>query len=287
MPVKWLVLIILLLANVLYFGLELGRETGMAVQSVQALKIPATAQHLHLVSELTRPPDLRVQDRAPAQAPVADDGAPADEETPPDERAPADEGALRDELSEADSAPASVEGLIDELPEVEIASLEESMRRASCFRFGPIPEELQANGLSDWFTSRNAKTRIRSRAEQARQLFWIYLAPRQSRQSALALLDELKGRGIRDYRLISHGNLQNAISLGIFSSQAAMNNRLDELQQKGYKPIVIPYDNLRRIYWVDVQLRATQELLEQVFKGHPARYNSVPVDCSEMALASL
>jgi len=241
---KWFIVIILLLTNVLYFAWELLRETGMTVQGVQALNIPAAARRLRLVNELPVLPNL----------------------------------------SGPNTALVSVEGLIDELPDVKIASLEESIRKVSCFSFGPIPEELQANGLSDWFTSRNAITNIRYREEQARQLFWIYLAPQQSRQAALAILDEFKEKGISHYRLIGHGNLSNAISLGIFSSQEAMNNRLSELRKKGYKPVVAPYDNVRRIYWVDVQLRVAQELLEAVFEGHPARYNSVPVDCSEMAL---
>ena len=278
---KWFACIILLLANVIYFGWELLRETGMTVQSVSALKIPATAKRLTLLSELTVLPDLREAGPLPG----------TDESASPNDAATSaialvsDEGAPAHDLALNGSA--LVEGLIDELPEVEMTSLEGSMSKASCFRFGPIPEELQANGLSDWFSSRQAITNIRYKEEQPRQLFWIYLAPQQSRQAALAVLDDFKGKGISDYRLISHGDLRHAISLGIFSSQAAMNNRLGELQEKGYQPVIVPYDNVRRIYWVDVRLQVAPALVEEVFRGHPSRYHSVPVDCSETALADL
>ena len=262
---KWFLLITLLLSNVLYLGWELDRETTMLVQGVTALNIPNTAKRLSVLDELPVLPELR----RPREIQIQEE-----------------ENELLADLSGTTEQIVSVQGLVDELPDMEISGLEGSVRPVSCFSFGPIPEELQANGLSDWFTSRNAIANIRYEEEQARQLFWIYLAPQQSRQTALAVLDELKGKGISDYRLISHGNLRNAISLGLFSSQAAVNNRLGELQQKGYKPVVVPYDNIRRIYWVDVQLRVNQALLEQVFKGHPARYSSIPVNCSEIAITT-
>ena len=95
---------------------------------------------------------------------------------------------------------------------------------------------------------------------------------------------ELKNKGVTDYRLISRGNLQNAISLGLFTNQASVNNRLRELEQKGYKPVVVPYYDGKRIYWVDVQFDAETKFLVQVYKGYPSRYKSVPVNCSKIAL---
>ena len=97
-------------------------------------------------------------------------------------------------------------------------------------------------------------------------------------------IQELKDRGINDYRLISHGNLENAISLGLFSSQASVNGRLRELEQKGYKPVVVPYYDNKRLFWVDVRLRESNVPLDSVFTGFPSRYNYVPVSCDKIAM---
>lgn len=261
---KWFVLATLLLANVIYFGWELDRETKMKVQGVSTLNIPAAAKRLSLLSELNDLPELR--------------------ESSADEL-DTDNNLLAD-LSGNRDGPVSIQGLVTDLPAMQVEEIDAGVREPSCFSFGPIPEELAANGLMDWFTSRGAFAQMRSAEEQARQLLWIYLAPQQSRKTALAVLDELKNKGISDYRLISHGSLQNAISLGLFSSQAAVNSRLRELQKKGYKPVVVPYANVRRIYWIDVELQVEEELLEQVFKGHPSRHSSVPINCSEIAMKS-
>lgn len=262
---KWFVLATLLLGNILYFGWELDRETRMAVQGVTAMNIPAAANRLSLVSELDVLPDLR-------------DSSALESES--------DEGDLITDLSGGEAEGNAFQDLVSELPDVvELEGLREAIIPASCFSFGPIPDELQANNLAQWFSTRNAATNIRYSEEQARQLLWIYLAPQHSRQTALQVLDELKGKGISDYRLISHGNLRNAISLGLFSSQAAVNNRLGELRKKGYKPVVVPYANVRRIYWIDVLVRVEEAQLEQILKGRAASYHSAPVDCSEIAIA--
>ncbi|MEE9551673.1 MAG: SPOR domain-containing protein, partial [Gammaproteobacteria bacterium] len=118
----------------------------------------------------------------------------------------------------------------------------------------------------------------------AHQLFWIYLAPLKSRESAVAAIEDLKKKGIRDFRLINTGDLRNAISLGLFSTQAAVNRRLNELKNKGYQAIIIPYRDAKVIYWIDVKLVNQQNVLNDMLTDVPSRFNSVPVNCSEIAL---
>jgi hypothetical protein len=88
----------------------------------------------------------------------------------------------------------------------------------SCFSFGPVADESQAT--------------MRHKDEQSRQLFWVDLAPQDSRQEAIVTIKTIRAKGVEDVRLISGGNLQNAISMGLFSSQAAVNKRLSELEKK-------------------------------------------------------
>ena len=95
---------------------------------------------------------------------------------------------------------------------------------------------------------------------------------------------DLESKGVKDLRLIEIGNMQNAISLGLFSTQASVNKRLNELKNKGYQPVVIPYRDADAIYWVDVRLQGQQDVLNDMFTGFPARFNSVPVNCGEIAL---
>lgn len=256
---RWFFLL-LLLGNVLYFGWELDRDTKMRMRvSTVVQPVPAAAAKLNLVRELDDPLPVRsTRDTIETSTgSVSGDG----NEAPP--------------LSEA---------LVGKLPDISTGGLSSGLTGSYCITYGPLPEQSLATGLNDWFRSRNAGTRIRRSEQEEGGLLWIYLAPAETRAEAMAMLDELKDQGIRDYRLIRRGNLKNAVSLGLFSSQSSVNQRLAELTGKGYKPVVVPYTDVSRIYWVDVEMNKAAEAMEEVINGYPARFNSVPVDCNQIAI---
>ena len=255
---RWLFLL-LLVVNVLYLGLELQREAGLRIRGVAPIKLTATAKPLSLVHELEVLPAVRATDEIEAKAYmlVGDQ--------------------IRDDSIQSD-------GLVAQLPEIRLVELDESTQ-FSCFSYGPIPDKVQATGLNDWFRSHGMETFPRHTEEEGKQLFWIYLAPQASRENAVAVLQDLQHKGVNDYRLINRGNLKNAISLGLFSSQSAVNQRLNELKDKGYKPVVVPYADISRLYWLEVKLKATTELLDEIFEAYPARFKSVPIQCDKLPIA--
>ena len=112
----------------------------------------------------------------------------------------------------------------------------------------------------------------------------MYLAPQDSRAQAVAALNDLKNKGVRDIRLISGGDLLNAISLGVFSSQAAVNRRLNELQTKGYTAVAVPYSGAKNLYWFDVAVIQNSDYVYELFTGLPARFKARPVNCNEIAM---
>ncbi len=263
---KW-VFIFLLLVNVIYLGWELQRETRIrAKKPTVVTSIPSSSRQLELITGkeagdqiLKKPVAVAIEDdEVTSPVPVADSP----------------------ETGEALSA----DDFVPLLPEVDFTGLDTGTGKYFCFTFGPVAEEILAVGLSDWFRSRSAVATTRYTDEQGRQLFWIYLSPQDSRTSAMDTIQELRDRGINDYRLIDRGNLENAISLGLFSSQASVNDRLRELERKGYNPVVVPYYDNKRLYWVDVRLRESNVPLDAVFTGFPSRYNYVPVDCDKIAM---
>lgn len=247
---RWLVLV-LLVANLFYLGWRVDRESRERVRgAATGLQVPANVPKLSLLAELPETPPLRVTEPRPDDMPL-----------------PGGDSDLAELMPEITEAPAVTEGA-----------------GYSCFSYGPLPEERQAVWLGDWFRSRRAEVRSRVAEDPGGRLFWVYLAPTESLQSAMQVVENLKKRGVRDYRLISKGNLGNAVSLGLFSSQEAVNARLQELKEKGFQPVVVPYSNMQRFYWVDVRVPTMPEILDQLFDGYPSRYSSVPVQCSEIAL---
>ena len=251
---KWLALI-LLVANAVYFGWELDRSTRIGLANRNAAVVVAkNVPRLSLLGELGTLPETRTDSTAPQYA------------EPEPEEAPYE--------------------IVSLLPDISVNDAEAGAAVESCFTFGPLPEERQALWLGDWFRARDVAVAARETVDSDRKLFWVYLAPEESREDALAVLAELQGKGISDMRLIGTGGMQNAISLGLFSTQAAVNARLKELEGHGRHPVVVPYADVQKVHWLDVRVTSTAGALQTLFSGYPSGFNSVPVKCSEIAIGN-
>lgn len=253
---RWLFLL-LLAANLAYFGREYSRDIDQHARNTRtALPVPASASRLSLIREMASPPPERSTENTISTV---------------------NRGAGR-------PAPLASQ-LLRELPAIRPSGPDSRLSRPVCFTYGPLPEHSQATGLDDWFRSHGAGTRIRTADGTGSRFFWIYLAPRDSRQGAMQVLQALQSKGVSGYRLIRRGNLENAVSLGVFSSQSEVNRRLGELQDKGYKPVVVPYTGVATVYRVDVRFDSLAGDMNDIINGYPSRFNSVPVNCNEIDIA--
>lgn len=279
---KWF-FIILLVLNLVYFGWEFDKQIMVNTSNSRvALRVPPNAGKLKLIKELSEPPAPRGISQQEEEDSTA--GENVDEST--DENTDESLATLNQDETNVQIEENFVNELVSQLPDISIPEFSGNteVARTMCFSYGPFPDNKQLNELVDWFRDRNVEVGQRLEAGDNNQLFWIYLAPLPTRDGAIQAMEDLKKKGVKDYRLIETGDLQNAISLGLFSTQASVNRRLNELTNKGYKPVVIPRRDKNAVYWVDVRLNGQQDVLNQMFTEYPARYNSIPVNCSEIAL---
>jgi len=279
---KWL-FIILLIINIVYFGWELDRQTKIIIRNATSpITVSADTEKLVLFSELKKLPQLKKSELIESSEYVESvDGSNLNDLSDTDEMQKTDlynvDIMIEKEFSDE---------IVSTLPDISTSRISkvESTKMELCFTYGPFPDEKQANELGAWFKEREILINQRMEKKKIHRLFWIYLASRESRERAIAAMKDLKSKGIKDYRLINAGDLQNSISLGLFSTQAAVNKRLNELKNKGYQPIVVPYHNAKLIHWVDIKLVKQQGLLTDIFTEYPSRFNSVPMSCDEFAL---
>ena len=275
---KW-IFIILLAANLVYLGWELDRQATLyQMQKSEALIIPPHVKKLLLLKELPSPPEPRIAPEEQQEDAITGTNQDTGEPAVPVQNAPPPNDVMIEEKF--------AQELVAKLPDISVAEGTATPETAApmCFSFGPFPDEQQGKNLKAWFEGRQVFVQQRPEQDKENQLFWIYLAPQNSLGDAKQTIEDLKKKGITDYRLIGSGDLRHAISLGLFSTQAAVNKRLNELKDKGYRPVVVPYREVNLIYWIDVKLVNQQNILNQMFIDFPARYNSVPVACSEIAM---
>lgn len=274
---KWLFIVFLLL-NICYFGWELDRQTRIEVSnSVRPFYIPVNTPRLELLKELENSPDTASNKLS----------ATIDDELTNQEISPLQNIASMMEQGNVMIEKKVIDELAPSFPEFsKNNALEPKAKKILCVSFGPFAEEQQADELSNWLKEREIHTNKRTKGGKQDQYFWIYLSASESENEAMAAIEDLKGKGVKDYKLINKGNLQNAISLGLFSTQSAVNKRLNELKDIGYQPVIVPYHQNQSIIWVNARVDANDanqgNVLSEFIDGYPSRFNSIPVRCEEL-----
>jgi hypothetical protein len=136
----------------------------------------------------------------------------------------------------------------------ELAAAPESaadLRNDTCVSIGPFPTQADMRAALNALTS--AVTRIQYREAHATETrgYWVYLPALASREQALAAARQLSSKGVRDYYVVTAGDQQNTISLGLFHDQGNAEKRRNEIAVLGFKPEMIARTEELPVYWVD------------------------------------
>ena len=281
---KWF-FILLLAANVIYLGWEIDRNSQLQrVTMTSAITIPAGTQKLILLNELDKLPETRSQIKLDNQLSMENYNS---EPVMPIELNPNTEQIMGSLLTETSLSALDNESLIEEIRPDEIETLMDAgvdNETSICYTYGPIPNQEESDLFSRWLEDRGIQYNERKTNKQGKELFWVYLAPRDSREAAVADINDLREKGVEDILLVREGDLLNAISLGLFSSQAAVNRRLNEIKTKGYNSIVVPYSEENMIHWFDVRVVQNSDYVDELFTGFPARFKALPIKCNAIAM---
>ena len=62
---------------------------------------------------------------------------------------------------------------------------------------------------------------------------------------------QLSTKGVRDYYVVTAGDQQNTISLGLFRDQGNAEKRRNEISALGFKPELIARTEELPVYWID------------------------------------
>lgn len=256
---KWL-LVTLVLSNVCYLAWELNKQTSINIDnSVKPLTPPAEARRLKILQEDNKESILKTE--------------------------PTTDNHQNNSLSMQQDNISIKEKISHELNE-NITKFSSSYvwgtknKQLQCTSFGPFSNIDETAALNEWLEKNNIEAKQRAVTNEKNQYFWVYLAPNQSENEAIATAKKLTDQDITDHRIINTGNLQNAISLGLFSSEQSANKRLNELRRIGYQPIVVPYHKEESIIWIDANI--TQNRLNTLYKSGDKQllqFNSILAAC--------
>lgn len=278
---KWLV-IILLIFNVCYLGWEINEQNKIDINnSSRSFVVSEDTDRLKLLSQYKKKPLLKqttsffASDRD--QNTINQDDNEYSAQPDPSKNDP----IIRqnNEITKQEF----IKQLITSIPTFhKPPSQKQKTKKILCFSFGPFTDPKKRDELNAWLNENNITTTKRV-ADDKNEYFWVYLATNNSPINNKSIVADLQQYHIHDYQIINQGNLKNAISLGIFSSQLATDKRLAEIRKIGYQPIVVPYYKKEMLFWIDTKIDNNKtDILAALVNGDPANFNAIPVQCESV-----
>jgi SPOR domain len=136
----------------------------------------------------------------------------------------------------------------------ELASAPESvadLRNDTCRSVGPFATQADMRAALNALTPLVSRIQYREANATETRGYWVYLPPMGSREQALGIARQLSAKGVRDYYVVTAGDQQNTISLGLFRDKGNADKRRSEVAALGFEPELVTRTEELPVYWVD------------------------------------
>lgn len=121
----------------------------------------------------------------------------------------------------------------------------------ACRRLGYFVDESQAQQALKQLQDQRITASLGSDTHEQISGYWVLIPASKDRDAGKAKVAELKAAGVKDVWLFAKGSLKNAISLGLFSTQANAGRRAKQVEIAGFEPDIVPKVSESPRYWLD------------------------------------
>lgn len=171
-----------------------------------------------------------------------------------------------------------------EQPAAELASPPEPLAAlppARCFTIGPVGSQAELRRIVELLSPLLADLQVRERLRAVSRGHAVFLPAFPSRAEALAAARRLAAQGIRDYYVVTSGEQENTISLGLFRDPAAAERRRQQLEALGFSPIVRERIEETRVYFVDLIEDPSAPVDWRVLVSPTLKQSAEPLACPD------
>ena len=130
---------------------------------------------------------------------------------------------------------------------------------AACYTVGPFETDADARRLAGKLENVRS-TNVRRTQAQSEIGRWVYLPAFSSREEAMATARKLAAADLRDYYVVTSGDQENTISLGLYRDDTNAKRRVDRLRELGFNARVKVRTEAVPRYWLDASLERAADL---------------------------
>ena len=148
---------------------------------------------------------------------------------------------------------------------------------SQCLSLGPFSTPADLRRAINLLTPRVGRIQYREVAATAMRGYRVYLPAAGTRAQALATARTLAAQGVNDYYVVTAGDQQDTISLGLFRDLANAQARRDAIVALGYQPTIDARTEQVPQWWVDVAAPAEMHW-QEVLSGEGLQALPMPCD---------
>lgn len=138
-----------------------------------------------------------------------------------------------------------------EAQRAELATAPIDVGSETCASLGPFATQSDMRRALNALTPLVSHIQFRETQSQESRGFTVFLPAPPTRDEALKLARQLTAKGVRDFYVVTAGERQNTISLGLFHDRPNADKRRDQLAQLGFAPTVEERSDTSTQYWLD------------------------------------
>ncbi len=121
-----------------------------------------------------------------------------------------------------------------------------------CTELGPFTSQSALRQATAGLAGAGRIVANRTDVERRTRGHWVHLAPAESRERALAIARDLSAAGVRDYYVVTAGDSENTVSLGLFRDRANAERRQREIADLGYPALLSDRVEDQAVHWLTV-----------------------------------
>jgi hypothetical protein len=124
---------------------------------------------------------------------------------------------------------------------------------ARCVEIGPFQTQAELRQAETALAAAGRVLDTREDTERRFRGYWVYLPASANRSQALETARALATAGVRDYYVVTAGDRENTISLGLFRDRANAERRQAEMRSQGYQAELNERVEEQHVYWLGLE----------------------------------
>lgn len=124
---------------------------------------------------------------------------------------------------------------------------------AICAALGPFKTQSDVNRGMQLLTPLVARIQYQESSSVTTRGYWVYLPAFESRDAALKSARQLNAANVRDYYVVTAGDHENTVSLGLFRDRDNAARRQAQIAALGFPARLEERTEVERAYWIEFE----------------------------------